>query len=352
LPERCRHFGTCGGCTLQDLSEAAYLERKQGAVARPLSRLGVEASIAELVRVPKTTRRRAVFAAKKAEGRVALGFRGLKSHAVVDMQECLVLTPALLVLTHGLRRMIGELLAEGEAAELHVVDIDAGFDLAIKWSRKSNPTLAAAIAPWASKLGIARITSNAEIVVQFGSPVVSLADTDVAVPPGAFLQPTKEGERILQRLVCEALTGASSVLDLFAGCGTFSLALARASRVHAVDRDRFMLRALSDAARQVRDLRPIAVECRDLSKQPLTRQELDRFRDAVLDPPRAGAEAQARELALSGLRRIAYVSCDAKTFARDAKILVDGGFRLTRVTPVDQFLWSDHIELVGQFERG
>jgi 23S rRNA (uracil1939-C5)-methyltransferase len=348
----CRHFGTCGGCSLQGLSDDTYAEKKREQVVRALVRYGVKAQVSNPIRVPPHSRRRAVFKAKKSEGKVALGFHATQSHTIVDMLECLVLTPRLFEAAAGLKQMLGGILEERAAADLHVTDTDTGLDVALRWPRKTTPTLIATLSAWATKLGVARITSNDEVVFSVAAPMVRLAGVEVELPPKSFLQPTKKGEDALQEIVRDALTGAKLVADLFSGCGTFALALARSARVHAYDDDSAMLSALEGAARRASGLKPVIAKPRDLFRHPVTARELRRFDGVVLDPPWAGAGAQARELAKAHVEMVAYVSCNADSFARDACILRDGGLGLLAVTPIDQFLWSDHIELVGVFERG
>jgi 23S rRNA (uracil1939-C5)-methyltransferase len=335
------------------MAEGDYRARKREAVYFALSRHGLGSfRVAETVEVPPGTRRRCVFKIARRNGAVEAGFHGRASHRIVDMRECHVLTPALFALVEPLRAIMGEVLGEGEAAELHATQADNGFDLALRWRRKVTPALTAAFAKWASRNDVARITSGADILTELARPALKIAGADVALPPGAFLQATREGELFLQARVAEALKGAKAVADLFAGCGTFAFALARQAKVHAVESDEYMLTALASGARGATRIRPVTTERRDLFRSPLTARELDRFDAAVLDPPRAGAAAQIGELARSRLRRIAYVSCNAETFARDARALVDAGFRMGDVVPVDQFLWSEHIELVSEFTRG
>jgi 23S rRNA (uracil1939-C5)-methyltransferase len=189
-------------------------------------------------------------------------------------------------------------------------------------------------------------------LASFSEPTVRLSGVEVRLPPSAFLQPTAEGELFLQSYARSAVKGAKRIADLFAGCGTLSFAVAQVAPVHAVELDPVMLGALVDAARKAKGLKKITAERRNLFRQPLAREELSRFDTVILDPPRAGAEAQARELAGSGVRRILYVSCDPQSFARDAAILLGGGYTASAVTPVDQFIWSEHIELVALFEAG
>ncbi len=339
----CIHFGTCGGCAYQDRPDAAYRALKRDAVIGALIRHGVEAKVGEVVTVPPGTRRRCVFKIK--DGRV--GFHARASHAIVDMRECRVLTPGLVTLAQRLRDIAPEI----GTAEVHATETDNGFDLLLRWQRRPTPALVAFFAGWAARAKVARVISGNDVLVERAAPILRIADVDVRLAPGAFLQSTREGEALLQNAVAAALKGAKNVVDLFAGCGTFSLSVARRSKVHAVELDGAMLAALSDAARGAKGRKPIATEKRDLFKRPLLAKELAAFDAAVLDPPRAGAAAQAAELAKSKLAKIAYVSCDAASFARDARMLVDGGWQMGEVTPVDQFLWSEHIELVASFTR-
>lgn len=348
----CHHFGACGGCTLQNLSAEAYRARKRETVVTALARAGMaEVAVEEPLLVPERTRRRAVFKFGKEKGQTVVGFHAARSHAIVDMRECLVLTPALLALTEDLRHGLEPILADGEKAEVHVTETDAGLDLAFRWARKLKPDLTAAMARGFSGSDIARIIFNGEMALEQRTPRISFDGIAVAPPPHAFLQATKAGEARLQSRVLATVEGAKNIADLFAGLGTFTLPLARRAKVHAVEQEPQVLAALTEAAHKAPGLKPVTTEKRDLFKLPLTPLELNRFDAVVLDPPRAGAQAQAKSLAASKVKRIAYVSCDATSFARDAAILVKAGFRAGPVTPVDQFLYSDHIELVGSFAR-
>lgn len=348
----CRHFGTCGGCLTQDVPESAYRASKRRIVVDALAHHGIEdAEVTEIVSVAPHTRRRAVFKAAKAGGIAALGFHARQTHDIVDMAECRLLTPALMRAVPRLRAMMAALLRDGEKAELHVTETDAGLDLAIAWKRALKPALTAQLARWAAELKLARITMGGETVVELARPVLALGKAQVAIPPQAFLQPTREGESVLQSHVLETLSGAKQIADLFSGCGTFALPLAETARVHAVEIDPRMLTALDEGARHAKGLKPVTIEERDLFKRPLTPPELKRFDAVLLDPPRAGAFAQAKELAAAKPGRIAYVSCNPASFARDARVLIGAGFRMGPVIPVDQFLWSSHIELVTALAR-
>jgi 23S rRNA (uracil1939-C5)-methyltransferase len=348
----CRHFGICGGCTLQDMPPGAYRRHKHALVETALARAGLDqALVSEPIVSPEKSRRRAVFKFGKEKGHVVVGFHAARSHVIVDMQECLVLTKVLRDFTARLRQGLAPILAEGEKAEIHLSETDTGLDLAFRWPRKLKSSLTAEIAKALAGADIARIIFNGEILLERTKPEIAFDGIVVTPPPHAFLQATREGERALQVRVAGMTKDAKAIVDLFAGIGTFSLPLARRAKVHAVEQDSEVLAALMDAARKARGLKPVTVEKRDLFKIPLTVLELNRFGAAVLDPPRAGAEAQVKLLGASKIPHIAYVSCDPSSFARDAAILVKAGFRMGDVTPVDQFLYSDHIELIAGFSR-
>ncbi len=359
----CRHFGNCGGCSLQDLMPDDYRAAKRAAVQHALMQAGVNAEVLAPVIVPPRTRRRAVFKIKSLPEGLHIGFHAAKSHTVIDMHQCEVLTPDLFALVGKLRVALEKLMGVGEAAELHVTQTETGFDAGFRWKRKLTPVLTGELSHALSGLGIARLTLNEEIVFETAAPRVSLGGAPVILPPHVFLQSTVEGEKALQDHVLKIVGKAKPVADLFSGVGTFALPLAARTRVHAVEQDGPALTALAEAAKHYSSaapgtagrggagLKPITTERRDLFKLPLTPAELNGYGAVVLDPPRGGAETQTRQLAKSRVPVIAYVSCDAGSFASDAAILVKGGYRLGPVTPIDQFLWSSHIELVAAFVR-
>jgi 23S rRNA (uracil1939-C5)-methyltransferase len=347
----CAHFGVCGGCLSQDVPDTEYRAAKRRMVAQALAAAGLDGSgVEEVVTVAPATRRRAVFKLAKQEGVARIGFHAARSHSIVDMRECLVLTPALFKLAQEMRLLLGGVLAEQESAELHVTEADNGLDLAIAWKRRVNPALTALFARAAPDL--IRVTGNGETILEREAPITRLGKAQVKIPPRAFLQASREGEAALQARAVAALAGAKNIVDLFAGLGTFTFVLAEKARVHAVEQEDSALAALAAAARATTGLKPVTSEKRDLFKRPLSAAELSRHDAVLLDPPRAGAAAQVREIAASRLARVVYVSCDARSFARDARTLADAGFRPGPVTPIDQFLWSSHIELVGTFSRG
>ena len=295
-----------------------------------------------------------MFKIKSLPEGLHIGFHAARSHTVIDMHHCDILTPGLFALVGALRQRLEPLLGVGEAAELHVTETETGFDAALRWRAGLTPALAAELTRALSGIGIARLTMGRDLVFETAIPTVTLGGVKVALPPGPFLQSTAEGEAALQRRVLEIVGKAKVVADLFAGVGTLALPLARTAKVHAAEQNAAALAALAAAAKTTQGLKPVTTESRDLFRQPLTPAELKRFDALVLDPPRAGAEAQARVLAAAknGPATIAYLSCDAASFARDAAILAGGGWRLGPVAPIDQFLWSSHIELVAGFHRG
>ncbi|MGH6889128.1 MAG: class I SAM-dependent RNA methyltransferase [Rhizomicrobium sp.] len=348
----CAHFGVCGGCALQDISDEACLTLKYRIVCDALAGHGLDAArVGHPHAVAPASRRRASLAVSLRDGVAETGFRARRSHAVVDLRECRVLTPALVALVQSFRGIVPSLLRNGEEADLRLTETENGADLALKLPRRCTPDVAQALSRWATREGVARVTVNGRTAVQLARPEATLAGVTVALPESAFLQPTREGEAILQAHVCEAVGRAKRIVDLFAGCGTFALALARRASVHAVDSDAGALGALADAVRRASGLKPVTTEVRDLVRLPLQTREFDDYNAAVLDPPRAGALAQAKMLAGSRIGRIAYVSCNPQSFARDARVLADGDFEVGWVRPIDQFLWSSHIELVALFER-
>jgi 23S rRNA (uracil1939-C5)-methyltransferase len=350
----CRHFGRCGGCTLQHLSEAAYRAWNVALVQGCLARVGLaDTSLESLACTPPGARRRARFAALKRGKRVWFGFNERQSHRLADLEECPILTPRLLAMIEPLRALLGRLLPDGGDCDVVTTDLEGGIDLLLVGPRRLDRAAREALVGFEPE-SVARIAwqadnrSGAEPVANRRPAVVRFAGVPIVPPPGAFLQASAQGEAALVAAVRDAVGSAGRVADLFAGLGTFSIPLSQQAAVHAVEGDAGAVAALSKAVQGLR----LTVERRDLFEQPLTAKELGRFDAVVFDPPRAGAAAQAEALAVSKVRRVVGVSCNPATFARDARTLVDGGYRLLKVYPVDQFLWSAHVELVGVFERG
>ncbi|SMH56761.1 class I SAM-dependent RNA methyltransferase [Azospirillum agricola] len=350
----CRHFGRCGGCTLQHMDDNAYAAWNVALVQGALARVGLgDTPLEPLSRTPPAARRRARFAALKRGKRVWFGFNERQSHRLADLEECPVLAPRLLALVGPLRALLADILPEGGECDVVTTDLEGGVDLLLVGPRSLGrdarerlvafePEAVARIAWQADERGASEPVANRR------PAAVRFAGVPIVPPPGAFLQASAEGEAALVEAVAGAVGDAARIADLFAGLGTFSFPLARKAAVHAVEGD---AAAVAAVGRAVQGLR-LTAERRDLFEQPLTAKELNRFDAVVFDPPRAGASAQAGALAASKVPLVVGVSCNPATFARDARILVDGGYRLARVHPVDQFLWSAHVELVGVFERG
>jgi 23S rRNA (uracil1939-C5)-methyltransferase len=347
----CPHFGDCGGCSLQHIKQSAYQNWKHGLAGQALARQGIEAEIAPMIAVAPGSRRRAVFVAERSGGQVRLGFNASGSRRIVDLAACLILLPQLVALLAPLRQTLPRALGGEMGADIAVTASDSGIDLWLKTKRFPELAGRQALIDLAERLDLARVSAGpeAEPVVIRRPPRVVFAGQPVALPPDAFLQPSVAGEAALTRIVVEALAGRERVADLYAGCGTFSLPLAAKARVHAVEGNAAALAALASAARALAGR--VATERRDLAREPLSATELGKFDGVVFDPPRVGAKEQSAEIARSRLERVVGVSCNPDSFARDARILIDGGFRLERVIPVDQFPWSAHLELAGLFAR-
>lgn len=351
VPPICRHFGRCGGCALQMLPLDATRKLKREFVATALSHHGLGPHIDETVGVPAAGRRRAVFTTLRAGSRLLLGYHERLSHNVVDIEECPVLAAPLQARLADIRA-VAELLVRGKKpARLTALLTRAGLDLDFDGAPMPGARNVAKLAEIAGARGVARLAVGGEPVVTLAEPMLDIAGVSLTPPPGAFVQASAEAEAAMSTLVVEHLSDAKRVADLFAGLGTFALALAKTASVRAAEADAAALDALSSAARHAAKLKPIETETRDLFVDPLSPQELKKFDGVVFDPPYAGAKAQAEALAASKVPRIAAISCNPATFARDARILVDGGYALDRVVPLDQFVYSAETEAVGLFRR-
>ena len=344
----CPHFRRCGGCALQHASDATVADWKRARVAEALARHGLAAEVTGPDTSPPQSRRRAALSGRKTRGGAVVGFHVRASDEVVAIPSCRVLDPAILAALPALEAVARIAAPRGAEVGLHVTATATGLDLAVTGGRGLDGAAMAALAPLAP--AFARITWDGEPALQPVAPEVRLGPARVVPPPGAFLQATPQGEAALVAAVTEALAGATRVVDLFAGCGTFALPLARHAAVHAVEADRAALDALAAGARRAAGLRTVTTEPRDLFRAPLGEDELARFDAAVIDPPRAGARAQVAAIARSRLPRLAYVSCNPSSFAADAAALVAAGWRMGPVRVIDQFRWSPHIELVAAFE--
>ncbi len=344
----CPHYGACGGCTLMHATDPFVAEWKASVVRKALAARGLSAPFAPVAISPPQSRRRAVFAAQRRQDGAVVGFHARASTEIVPIPECRLLEPRLV----ELRKALGALIAIGASRnaglDVSVTALEPGADVAVTGSPCPTGRRIEALASWAAQAGVARLSWEGETLFQSAAPWTEFGRARVYPPPGAFLQATRHGEAALSGAVLYALRGVRRAADLFAGCGTFTLRLAEQARVHAVERDQRHLAALAEAARRTPALKPVATEARDLHKRPFLAAELKGFDAVVIDPPRAGAEAQAKELALARVPVVAMVSCNPVTFARDAAILVSAGYRLDWVQVVDQFRWSTHVELAAR----
>ncbi|MGV3651090.1 MAG: class I SAM-dependent RNA methyltransferase, partial [Devosia sp.] len=324
---------------LQHLAPATQLEFKHGLVVDALTRAGLETQVAPTL-AALGGRQRATLHVRDGKA----GYMRPRSHDVLDIEACPILVPGLIRLPEIARafgRMVGE-------CEVHGVMAD-GIDLSIRAKRRVKPEPLVALVR--RMPGVIRLAFNGEVIYQPAEPFYPIGRSRVPLPVESFLQPSREGEAALAGLVIAALPRAKRVADLFSGIGTFALRIAETAQVYAADGEKSAILALERAVRHTSGLKKVNAKARDLFREPLVPVELKDFDAVVFDPPRAGAEAQSRELARSKVPLVVGVSCDPVTFARDAQILVAGGYRLTRVTPVDQFAHSSHVELVGIFER-
>lgn len=342
----CRHFPECGGCQLQHADDAAYRAYLVSRIETALAQHGLETDIREPHLSPPCSRRRATLKALKVGQGALAGFNAQKSHRIVDMRECHILRPELFALVQPLRALFARLLKPKRGAEAQLTLVDQGADVILRNVRADGLSAIEALTEFAMAQRLARLSVDSgngpETVYEPLAATVSLSGVPVAFPHGAFLQATQDGESALVECVRECVAGASPSADLFSGLGTFALAV---GAVYAAEASRDAAAALKRAAPGM------AVEHRDLYRRPLDAAELKRFASVILDPPRAGAAEQAGQLAASAVQRIAYVSCNPATFARDARTLVDGGYGLAWVRPVGQFRWSTHVEIAACFSR-
>lgn len=353
----CPHFVACGGCALQHWDHAPYLAWKVERLAGTLARQHIETEILPAYAAAPATRRRLALHARKGSREAArLGYKARKSWDLVDIAVCPIADPRLQAAIPALKRLAAPLFEHPKSAPtLHVTLTDGGLDIDISGVERKSGGLSAdarmQIAERAAEADFARVTLDDEVAYMARQPTVRLGPATVALPPGAFLQATAGAEAAMAAFVTEAATGASRIADLYCGVGTFTFRLAEVAPVLAADFAADAIRALMGALAGAPGLHGVTAEARDLVRRPVLAEELKRIEVAVFDPPRAGAAEQTAEIARSSVARVIGVSCNPATFARDARTLIDAGFRLQRVLPVDQFLWSPHVELVGVFER-
>lgn len=347
----CRHFKSCGGCQLQHASDAFLADWKVDVVRHALKAQGIDAMFRPIAVSPAGSRRRAGFAARRTKKGALAGFHGRASGTIVEIPDCQLIHPDLRAGLALAERLAIVGASRKGALSVQVTRSSHGLDVAVTGGKPLDGPLQIALAQEAERAHLARLTWEDEVIATRMPPAQPMGAAQVVPPPGAFLQATEEGEATLTAAVQEIVSGAARVVDLFAGCGTFSLPLAKGAEVHAVEGDGAMLKALDRGWREAPGLKKVSHEVRDLFRRPLMPDELTRFDAVVIDPPRAGAEAQVAELIKASVPVIAFVSCNPQTFARDAATLITAGWVLDWIQVVDQFRWSPHIELVARFTR-
>jgi 23S rRNA (uracil1939-C5)-methyltransferase len=357
----CRHFGpdgdggACGGCTLQHLAKSPYNAFKRQALINALKSqalvLPAEHAVDDTVEARPGQRRRIVLTVRRRDNDLVIGFNQAETHHVVPTVECPITSDGIVSRLDTLK-----IIARASGCDVFrmvVTETLTGLDVSLEGVQGGLGERARrALSDTVIRLrGIARVSINGEILIEPEKPVLDFGGARVVIPPGAFTQATREAEEAMAALAISHIGKAKRVADLFSGIGTFALRIGRSAMVQAVESDEKAVKALDQAARGAKGLKPVTVERRDLFRRPLSPQDLKPFDAVVFDPPRAGAEAQCRELAKSSVKRIVAVSCNPLTLARDLAILTAGGYRITRVTPIDQFLWSSHVEAVVLLEK-
>jgi 23S rRNA (uracil1939-C5)-methyltransferase len=347
----CKHFGICGGCAMQHWSLAEYLLWKRNLVVEAIGHAGLIAPVEPIIDAHGKGRRRAVLHARRGGDILEVGFAAQRTHQIVAIDRCPILAPGLNGAIPAAWALAELLKPTSKPLDIHATATDSGLDIDMRGASPLSTKQTTAVARLAEQHRLVRITRNGELVLQSEQPMLKVGRALVPLPPGAFLQATAEGEATLARLVGEHVGPAKRVADLFCGIGTFALRLAEKARVTAADTEATAIKALERAVAMTSGLKAVETQTRDLFRSPIMAIELKAFDAVVFDPPRQGAEAQARELALSKVPVVVAVACDATTFARDARILINGGYKLISVTPVDQFRYSHHVELAAKFER-
>jgi 23S rRNA (uracil1939-C5)-methyltransferase len=345
------HFGLCGGCQLQHLALGPYHAWKREVVVHSLLLHGIEADVEPIVAVAPGSRRRAVFSAVNTSRGVLVGFNERGRDAIVPIAECPVLLPAIVAKLATLRAIADIALRPRKRARITVLAADNGLDIAVAGEGRPDESQLVRLGALAIDVSIARLTFGETAAFTNRTPEIAIGGATLLPPPGGFVQAVASAEAAMADAVSAHVGDAAPVADLFAGIGTFSLRLAHTAAVTAVEGEAGLLAALDAGVRRSRGLKPVRLQRRDLFVNPLVPVELDAFGAVVFDPPAAGAKRQSEALAQSRVPKIVAISCNPATLARDARILIDGGYRLTRVLPVDQFLWSAEIEVVACFER-
>ena len=348
----CPHFGVCGGCAIQHWDAASYSAWKRDLVVATLAQAGIDCDVAPLVDAHGAGRRRITLHARMGTHEVLkVGYAASGSHDIIPIDRCPILDPHLNGAIEAAWAVAEPLVVIGKPLDIQVTATDSGLDVDVRGSGPLSTTLITRLSRVAEQHRLARLTRHGELVLMRTPPIVTMGTAKVTLPPGSFLQATVAGEETLAALVSEHCKRGKQIADLFCGVGPFALRLAAKAKVNAFDSDAGAVTALQKAATSTPGLKPVRAEPRDLFRRPLMPQELRDYDTVVFDPPRQGAQAQATQLAASKVPVVVAVSCNVMTFARDAKILIDGGYKIEGVTPVDQFRHTPHVELVARFKR-
>ncbi len=357
----CQHFGKCGGCSLQHVADDYYQQWMQERLRKVFSQQGIDdVTVLPAIMSPAQSRRRINLKALRIKDKVVLGYHQRQSHQLVDLKECPVAHPSLVALIAPLRECLAKVLDNRQQSEVYLTKVSNGVEIMLSMPKEPGLETRLTLTDFANTHDVSAISlivdGLQEVVIERRPPTVNIAGVGVAIPPAAFLQATEEGEASMIKAVMEALPSKlpkkAKAIDLFAGVGTFSFALAQRLNVTAAEGALDAINALKYAANQMGNkIKPIDAIHRDLFRRPMFKHELEAFDVAVIDPPRSGAEAQMEQLAISSVPLIIAISCNPNTFARDAKMLLDKGYKMTAVQPIGQFLWSSHIELVTVFSK-
>ncbi|MCC3861314.1 23S rRNA (uracil(1939)-C(5))-methyltransferase RlmD [Pseudemcibacter aquimaris] len=357
----CKHFGKCGGCLLQHINADYYKNWKEGLIRTALAHQGSkDADIAPIKVSPMGSRRRTTFQAiGRGNGNIVFGYAEKGSHNLIDVFECPILAPELVALIGPIKKLISGILDKKEKMSVSLTLAENGIDMMLKGKGDPSLNLRMDLAEFAEKHDLARISwfdtklkkGQYELLAERKKPYVTFEGNKVYFPSGSFLQATQQGQDALINAMLDGIGDASKVVDLFSGCGTFSIAAANSSNVHAVENNEEMLTALKLSANQMTGIKKVTTELRDLFKRPLLPHELNEFDAAIIDPPRAGAKHQMEEIIKSDIQKLVMISCNPITFSRDVQSLIDAGFEMGAVTPVDQFLYAPHLEIVSVFTR-
>jgi len=347
----CRHAKSCGGCAMQHASDDFVARWKVGFVEAALKNQGIAVDLGPIATSPERSRRRAVFHGRRTKKGTMVGLHARASDSLVEVPDCILMVPEIMEAYAALSRLVEIGGSRRGEMDITVISTDTGLDISVTNGKPLDLDMQVELGRFVRDLSLSRLSWNGEALAGEAQPYLTFGKARVVPAPGAFLQATAEGQAVLIALMRKAVAGADRVIDLFSGSGTFSLPISEHAEVHAVEGVSDMLEALMKGWRQAPGLKAVTVETRDLYRQPVREDELNAFDAAIIDPPRPGALAQCGEIAKSHLKTVGFVSCNPITFARDAKLLIEAGFEIDWIVPVDQFRWSPHVEIAACFKR-